>query len=160
MIVGGNVCPCLYIKKSAKGVVYVVLYVDDNLMVGDMAAIDDAISALKRNGLVLKFMEGLQDYLSCKIKFSSDKNRAWLGQSHLIKNLEKKFGEHMQDIWSHKTPDTSNFFIIRPVINSEKISTEDQQEYWLGVSLLLYLVKHLCPILANMTRELSKANDD
>ena len=28
--VGGNVNPCLYIKKSMKGVVHVALYLDDN----------------------------------------------------------------------------------------------------------------------------------
>ena len=39
----GNVVPCLYIKKSVKSVVYIVLYVDDNLMVGNMVAMDDAI---------------------------------------------------------------------------------------------------------------------
>ena len=71
--IGGNVYPCLYAKKSAKGVVYIMLYVDNNSMVGDMAAIDDSIVALKSMGLVLKVMEGLQDHLSCEIKFSNDK---------------------------------------------------------------------------------------
>ena len=76
---------CLYIKKSVKGTVYVALYVDDNLMVGNIEVIDDAITAI-----ILWYW--LQDYLSCKIKFSMDKKRAWLGQLHLIKNLDKKFG--------------------------------------------------------------------
>ena len=102
--VGGNVDPCLYVKKSAKGVVYIALYVNNNLMIGDMAAIDDAISALKNIRIVLKVMEGWQHYLSCEIKFSNDKKRAWLGQPHLLKNLEKKLGKHMQDVWSHKAP--------------------------------------------------------
>ena len=55
-----------------RGIVYVALYVDNNLMIGGKAAID-AILALKNKGLVLKVMEGLQDYLSCKIKISGDK---------------------------------------------------------------------------------------
>ena len=93
-------------------------------------------------------MEGLQDYLSCKIKFLKDKKRAWLGQPHLIKNMEKKFGEHIQDILSHKTPGMPKFLI----------SAKHQQEYQLGVGILLYLVKHLHPDLANTTRELSKVN--
>ena len=67
-----------------KGIIYVALYVDDNLMIGDSAMIDDAILALKNKGLVLKTVEGLQDYLSCKIKISKDKKCAWLGQRHLI----------------------------------------------------------------------------
>ena len=61
-------------------------------MVGNIATIDDTIEALKSKGLVLKIVEGLQDYLSCKIKISEDKKCAWLGQPHLIKNLENKFG--------------------------------------------------------------------
>ena len=55
-------------------------------MVGNIAAIDDAIEELKSKGLSLKIMEGLQDYLSCKIEFSNDRKCAWLGQPHLIKN--------------------------------------------------------------------------
>ena len=62
--VGGNVDSCPYVKKSVKGIVYVTLYVDDNLMIDDVKAIDNAITALKENGLVLKKVEGLQDYLS------------------------------------------------------------------------------------------------
>ena len=47
---------------------------------------------------------------------------------------------------------------MRPTEEIEKISAEDQQDYQSGVSMLLYLVKHLRPDLANVTRELSKAN--
>ena len=45
------------------------------------------------------------------------------------------------------------------MINSENIPAKDQQEYQLGVGMLLYLVKHLYPDLANVIRELLKAND-
>ena len=67
-------------------------------MVGDIAAINNATSALKNNWLVLKIIEGLQDNLSCKIKFSSDKKRACLGQPHLIKYLEKKFHKQVHNV--------------------------------------------------------------
>ena len=46
--IGGNVDPFLYIKKSAKGIVYIALY--------DIKAIDNAIVALRNNELVLKVM--------------------------------------------------------------------------------------------------------
>ena len=82
---GGNVDPCLYVKKNAKAIEYAALYIDDNLRLGDIKAIDNAITALKNNGLVLKVMEEVRDYLSCKVKFSEDKRRAWLQQTHLIK---------------------------------------------------------------------------
>ena len=65
----------------------------------------------------------------------------------------------MWDIQSHKTPGMLKFLLMRPLIDSEKISIKDQQKYWPGVGMLLYLVKHSCPNLANTTRELSKTND-
>ena len=61
------------IKKSEKGNVYVASYLDDLLMIGDIKAIKEAMTALKDKWLVLKIMEGLQDYLSCRVKFSKDK---------------------------------------------------------------------------------------
>ena len=62
-------------KKNKKGIVYVALCIDNNLMKGDVEAIDDAITALKENRLVLKIVERLQDYLSCKDVFSTGKKR-------------------------------------------------------------------------------------
>ena len=127
--IGGNVDPCFYVKKSEKGVVYIALYVDNNLMVEDVVAIDDAITALKRHGLVLEVMEGLQDYLSSKRKFYNNKKRAWSGQPHLIKNMEKKFGKILQDVQSYKSPVMPKCLILRNMINSEKMSAKDEQEY-------------------------------
>ena len=62
-------------EKSKKGIVCVALYVDNNLMIGYVEAIDDVTIALKENELVLKILEKLQDYLSCRLKFSTDKMR-------------------------------------------------------------------------------------
>ena len=51
--------------------------------------IDEALVALKENGLVQKVVEGLQNYLSCIVRFLLDKKRAWLGQPYLIESLKK-----------------------------------------------------------------------
>ena len=84
-------------------------------MIGDIAVIDDAIEALKSMGL-----EGLKDHLSCKIKFPDDKKHAWLGQPHLFKNLENKFGWLVNNIQSHKTPGAPKFLIVRPTDKIKK----------------------------------------
>ena len=73
-------------------------------MIRDIAASIDVIEALKNKGLVLKIVEGLHNYVSCKTKFSNDKKRAWLRQPHLIKNLENKFKGLVNEVQSHKTP--------------------------------------------------------
>ena len=46
-----------------------------------------------------------------------------------MKNLEKIFGKHVQDVQSHKTPGMPKFLIVRLMIISKKISARDQQEY-------------------------------
>ena len=46
--VGGNVNPCLCMKKSAKGVLCTALYLDDNSIVGTLEALDEAIKALQK----------------------------------------------------------------------------------------------------------------
>ena len=153
---GGTVDPYLFIKKSAKSIVYVALYIDDNIMEGDVKATDDMIVAHKENGLVLRIMEGLHDYLFCKIKFSTDKVLVRTAPAH--QKFEKKFGKQVKDVRSHKTLGTPKFFIIRPMVESKKISAEGQQEYWLVVGMLLYLMKHVHPDLSNTTRQLLSAN--
>ena len=76
--------------------------------------------------LVLKIMEELQNYLSCKIKSSDNKKRTLLGHPHPIKNLENTFLGLVNKFWSHKTPGTPKFLIVRHMEEIEKISMEDQ----------------------------------
>ena len=72
----GNIDSCLCVKKSKENVVYIALDIDDNLMVGNTEAIDEVIEALQENGPVFKVIEGLQNDLSFKVSFSSNKKRA------------------------------------------------------------------------------------
>ena len=60
-------------------------------MVGNAEAIDEAIEALQKNGLVLKIIEGQQNYLSFKVGFSLDKKR------------EKKFGAWVKKVQNLET---------------------------------------------------------
>ena len=62
------------LKKGKNGLVYVAPHVDDNLIIHNIDATDEAITAIKENGLVLKIMEGLQNYLFCEEKFSTDRD--------------------------------------------------------------------------------------
>ena len=126
-------------QEKCKGKVYIALYIDDNLMVGNIKAINGAITALKDNGVVLKVMEEIHDFLSHEIKFSKDKKRALSGQPHLIKNMDNKCDKHVHDVCSHETPGMPKFLIIKPMVDSEKISMESQHEYWLDIGMLLFL---------------------
>ena len=67
--VEGVVDPCLYMKKSSKGLVYIALYVDDNLMIGNMVAIDHAIASLKAKSWCSKLWKGCKTICPAKYKF-------------------------------------------------------------------------------------------
>jgi hypothetical protein len=159
---GGYADPCLMTKKSDLGICYIAIYVDDCYCVGHEAAINDTIKKIVASGFEVKVEESLADYLSCNILFNKDKTRAWLGQPHLIKSLEKKFGDAVTSLQKYRTPGTPGQGIVRPKKDEESVplvSPEDQALYRSGVGMLLYLVKHSRPDIANVVRELSKVMD-
>ena len=67
------------------------LHVDDCYAVGHPKALEDAIKQISKH-FKLKVEDVLTDYLSCEIRFNKLKTKAWVGQPHLIKRLEQKFG--------------------------------------------------------------------
>ncbi len=62
---GGDVDPCLYVYKSRKGIVFIGIYVDDNLLVGNEVTIDEVIKLLQKEGFSLKIEDNVEDYLLC-----------------------------------------------------------------------------------------------
>ena len=115
--------PCLYVRESTKsGRVYIALYVDDNLIVGKEEAINKVIQELRSEGFTLKVEDDLKDYLSCEIEFTKNKKPAWLGQPHLIANLEKSSRNLVKDLKVYKTPGTARKIQVRENDESKCIS--------------------------------------
>ena len=100
-------------RNRKKGKVFFGLYVDGNLLIGDPLAIEQATQELKEKKLVLKVDDNLNDYLSCDIRFSAKQDKAWIGQPHLIANLEDKFGEKVNKLRNYVTPGTPSLSIVR-----------------------------------------------
>ncbi len=156
---GGDGDPCLYVSKSEKGLVFIAIYKDDNLLVGNEEAIDEVIKLLQREGFSLKIEDSLEDYLSCNVLFSKSGKEAWLGQPHLIANLNRKIGNLIENLCICKTPGTLGYGVSRPTSDNQKISTEKQSLYRSGIGMLLYLIKHSRPDIANAVRECTKVLD-
>jgi len=91
---------------SANGFVFVSVYRDDNLCVGHKAAFKEFVILFQDNGLVINVSESLSNYPSCLNASLDDGKKAWTGQPHLIKKLEKKFGEMIVSMQSYGTLDT------------------------------------------------------
>ena len=101
---------CLFVKRSEKGIGFISVHVDDCLMVGTEEILEESIHSLK-HFFKLKVEDELRDHLSCEIVFSENKTKAWIGQPHLIKKLEKKFGDLVRAKYDYKTPGTPGFGI-------------------------------------------------
>jgi len=99
----------------------------------------------------------LKDYLSCEIKLDKKRKMGWIGQPHLLKDLEEKFGEMTEHLVEYRTPGTPGIGVSRPTDGDDGIDSERQTIYRSGVGMLLYLVKHSRPDISNAVRELSKS---
>ena len=152
---GGYPDPCLMMRKNEKGIVYIAIWVDDSLLVGDKDAILEVVADLKKEGFNLKLEGTLEDYLSCEITFNKDESIAWVHQPHLITKIEKKFGSLIKGKQKYKTPGYPGEVTLRKC--EEVIGQEEHALYRSGVGMLLFLVKHTRPDIANAVRELSKA---
>ncbi len=90
---GGEVDPCLILKQYEKDVVFVAIYVDENLHMGHPEAMEDTIEQLKKNGIIVKVEDDLIVYLSNEIHFNSERRKSWLGQHNVWKFWKISLGK-------------------------------------------------------------------
>ncbi len=74
-------------------------------------------------------------------------------------NLNHKFGKLVEEVQVCKTLGTPGYEVSRPTSDNQKISTEKKAFYWMGIGMLLYLIKHSRPDIANAVRKWTKVFD-
>ena len=149
--------PCLLFRENHNGICIIALYVDDSIVAGHKSAIDQTIEEMK-SVFSIKVQGTLDDYLGCDIKFDENRNKIWIGQPSIVDGLEKRFGKYLPTK-TYKTPSTPGWLAVKPGDDDNKLGEIEQREYRGGVGMLLHLVKHSRPDIANATREMSKLMD-
>ena len=91
------------------------MFVEDNFMVRDEEALNETINYIQSTFKV-KIYDNNSDYLGCEFIVSSDNKRGWLGQPHVVKSLDKKFGQLVQDVSPTKTPGSPGFMSVKPFV--------------------------------------------
>jgi hypothetical protein len=81
-------------------------------------------------------------------------------QPHLLKGLEDKFGEEVNNLSCYDTPGTPRFKVVKSSDVVETIEMDKQSRYRSGVGMLLNLKKYSRPDIANVVCELSKCMDE
>ena len=136
--------PCLMYRVNENGLCIILMYVDDNLIVGSKMAIEQVTDEIKKIFNVTISPEATE-YLGCEIPIAKDHTCGWIGQPHLYKKLERKFGCIVKTQQTTETPSTPGFNVVRNIPNAIYVTDEEQKLYWSGVGMLLYLVKHSRP---------------
>jgi Reverse transcriptase (RNA-dependent DNA polymerase) len=152
--------PCLFLKQSkdqSKNA-FVIIYVDDGGIFGTKENIDELVKALGKDFKV-KYLGKLEHFVGCHIIENKAKDTLWIHQPKLIKHLKQEFGEMIHTTRVYATPAGPKTMCMRPQEGDNLITTEDQSKFRSGVGMLLYLVKHSRPDIANAVRELSKVAD-
>ncbi len=144
---GGYPDPCLMTRQTRCGVVFIPIWVDDLLLVGNKGAIEETISDLRREGFTLNVEGSLHDRLSCEIKVDKENKMGWIHQPHLLDKLEMKFGDDVKKLQGYRTPGTPGQSILWDT--NSKVDEEKHQMYRSEVGMLLCLVNHSHPDIAN-----------
>ena len=147
---------CLLKREDKNGKVFLIVYVDDCMVLGDKAAVKKALDDIEKFFSITR-KEGIEDFIGCRIE--RDGNRAMLSQPYLIQKLLKKFEKKIENLKEYDVPAPTGSHIMRCKTEEEKITEDEQMEYRSGVGSLLYLLKHSRPELSNCVRELSKVMD-
>jgi hydrogenase maturation factor HypE len=83
-----EVDPCLLMRENEYGIIYMGLYVDDILMIGNQSAIDKAVEDMKQQ-YTIKDLGSIKEYVGVTI--SNNQQNLTLSQPDIIDKLENKF---------------------------------------------------------------------
>ena len=150
--------PCLFQCNDDRGLSILIMYIDDQLIIGKPETNENTINDLKQY-FDIKKPTTLDDYLSVQVIKKKDKKRAWLGQPTIIDALTKKYGKEVEKQQITLTPGTSGFIGAKRNEEGTRINEKQQQEYRSRIGSLLYLTKHSRPDIANAVCKLSKSMD-
>ena len=86
--------PCMLFKENNLGICIIIMYVDDMLIIGKRAQIQDFATMIQKEFSV-KIQHNLADYLGCEFHMNKEKTKGWLGQPSIIKSLEQNLAREL-----------------------------------------------------------------
>jgi Reverse transcriptase (RNA-dependent DNA polymerase) len=157
--IGFKKCPsdnCLMMRVSNIGIKILCIYVDDVCVFGVQEAVSLAIKQIETIYSIKKTGE-LTEFIGVNIKIKN--NNLYLGQVDTLKRLKNKFQDDMTKMKIYETPAGANETVKRPDESDKLLEKDKQEKYCSGVGIILWLMKHSRPDVANAIREASKVMD-
>ena len=123
---------CLFVKKTERGLLIVLLYVDDSAIIGCREDIDEFCENVRKRFKV-KVEGGLNDFLGCDILREKDKDECWILQPHLIRKLKETFGKCLEGRKPTNTPGTPRRIQVTNGDEKEKLDKAGHKLFRSGV---------------------------
>ena len=86
--------PCMLFKENNLGICIIIMYVDDMLIIGKKAQIQEFATMIQKEFSV-KIQHNLADCLGCEFHLAKEKTKGLLGQPSIIKSLEQKLARKL-----------------------------------------------------------------
>ena len=147
---------CLMMRVNKSGRVMLCIYVDNVCCIGDNRAVKETIQEIETL-YKIKRVGNMSEFVGVNIEIKNEE--LFFTQTDTLKRLERKFSEDVSRMKIFETPAASNDTIICSEKNEEFLSWEGQEKYRSGVGILLWLMKHSRPDIANAVHEASKVMD-
>jgi hypothetical protein len=97
----------------------------------------------------VKCLGALEHFVGCHVIENVKRDTIWIHQLKLIKHLKESYSDLIETARIYKTPASPKTTIMRRKEDDPLISSGDQSKYRSVVGMLLYLVKHSRPDIAN-----------
>ena len=145
-------------RKKDEPPAFILLYVDDGVIIGTEKIIGETMTKLSQM-VKVKDLGIMKHFVGCHIRQTQDKKTIYIHQPKLIKHLQQEFENEVHTTRILSTPEAARMVIMRPEPDDLVLTPAQQTKYRSGVGMLLYLVKHSRPDIANAVRELTKVLD-
>jgi hypothetical protein len=108
----------------------------------------------------IKDLGPIKNFVGCQILINRERDTILINQPKLIQSLEMNFRTLFTTDRVFKTPAAPRSVVMRRIKDVDPTITPDRQfKYRSGVGMLMYIVKHSRPDIANATQELTKVLD-
>ena len=141
--------PCLFFRGDGEHRVYVLVHVDDGIVVGYRAAVQAAMAAIA-GAFDVKIIGEARFFLGLEIRRDRDLGLLWLGQTKYVHDMLERFG--MTECKAVSTPLEANVHLGR----DGGVCVDEHVPYAELVGSLLYLVVNTRPDLSYAVGVLSR----
>jgi len=149
---------CLFVRTEKDNkLTIILLYVDDGVVFGLRETINEVLNAIAKE-FEIKRMGQMKKYLGFELEILKNSKELFITQPKSISKIKENFGSLLTGREA-KIPAAPCTNVLRPIKGDELVSEEEQKQFRSGVGMLLFLIKHSRPDIANPVRELSKVLD-